>query len=90
MRIGAHLGVGLLALVLAGCAPDVPAIQVPPTPTVTPLFASDEEALAAAEEAYAAYLAMSDEITSDGGERPERIPAGSRERACVTRRSSKA
>jgi hypothetical protein len=37
------------------------------------LFASDEEALAAAEEAYAAYLAMSDEISHDGGVNPERI-----------------
>ena len=48
-------------------------MQPPPTPSVEPLFASDEEALAAAEEAYAAYLAMSDEIAGDGGADPERI-----------------
>ena len=32
---------------------------------VEPMFASDEEALAAAEEAYAAYLAMSDQISDE-------------------------
>jgi len=73
MRIGAWVGVGLLVVALAGCAPEDPRVQPPPTPTVEPLFASDEEALAAAEEAYAAYLAMSDEITGDGGANPDRI-----------------
>jgi hypothetical protein len=56
---------------------------VQPAPVVTPaatssskpLFASDEEALAAATKAYAAYLQMSDLITTDGGNDPSRIDA---------------
>ncbi|PPL14513.1 hypothetical protein [Microterricola pindariensis] len=36
------------------------------TDAAAPLFATDEEALAAAEEAYAAYLAASDAITAQG------------------------
>lgn len=48
---------------------------LPPTPSATPIFASEEEALAAAEEAYAAYLAMSNLISSEGGVDPDRISA---------------
>lgn len=44
-----------------------------PSPTTTPFFASDEEALAAAEEVYREYLAMSDLMSSEGGAEPERI-----------------
>ena len=72
MRIGVCVGVGLFVVALVGCAPEDSPVP-PPTPDVKPLFASDEEALAAAEEAYAAYLAMSDEISHDGGVNPERI-----------------
>ena len=43
-----------------------------PTPAA-PVFASDEEALAAATEAYANYVKVSDEILMDGGAAPERI-----------------
>lgn len=63
-----------LALALAGCV-GAPA----PTPTPTsagtpePIFASDEEALAAAEAAYEAYRAKSAEIASEGGANGERI-----------------
>lgn len=46
-------------VVLAGCG-GPPVVTPVPTPTVTPVFASDEEALAAAEEAYGAYLAAVD------------------------------
>ena len=60
------------ALAATGCAPD-PAAPHTPAPTSTPLFASDEEALAAAEEAYAAYLAVADQILADGGKAPERL-----------------
>lgn len=45
----------------------------PPTPEIEPRFASDEEALAAAEEAYAAYLAASDQVIRDGGAGVERV-----------------
>ena len=62
------------ALAATGCAPD-PAAPHTPAPTSTPLFASDEEALAAAEEAYAAYQAVSDAILIDGGTEPERLLA---------------
>ena len=51
-------------LALTGCTPE-PVPQAPQAsettaPTDAPVFASDEEALAAATEAYAAYLAASD------------------------------
>jgi len=47
---------------------------------MAPRFASDEEALAAAEEAYAAYIAMVDTIMGDGGKDPERLmPLASQE-----------
>ena len=73
MRIGACIGVALIVVALVGCTPEEPRVSPPASPSAEPLFASDEEALAAAEEAYAAYLAMSDEISHDGGANPERI-----------------
>jgi hypothetical protein len=57
------VGVALLALV--GCVPDDDPVIPDPLPTSTPIFASDEEALAAAEEAYGAYLAVVDAIYAD-------------------------
>jgi len=60
-------------LLLAACGGGNAVPTLAPTPTTTPLFASEEEALAAAEEAYAAYLAMSGLISSEGGVEPERI-----------------
>ena len=67
--------VALLIVALSGCA-STPDPQLTPTPSATaaaPVFASDEEALAAATEAYAAYLTMSDQIAGDGGASPHRI-----------------
>jgi hypothetical protein len=58
---------------LAGCAPDSPTPDRSPSATATPVFASDAEALTAAEAAYAAYLKVSDEIAHDGGANPERL-----------------
>ncbi|MFC9918293.1 hypothetical protein [Agromyces binzhouensis] len=66
---------GAALVALTGCA----AAQTTPSPlpttdaSETPLFASDEEALAAAVEAYEAYLAVSDSITADGGTNSARI-----------------
>jgi hypothetical protein len=60
-------------LLLSGCGGGDPIPTLPPTPTATPIFASEEEALAAAEEAYAAYLEMSNLIGKDGGVDPHRI-----------------
>lgn len=68
-----HLAAAALILSLAGCDAPAPPITLPPTPTTTPVFASDEEALAAAEEAYRAYLAVSDAILQAGGRDPQRI-----------------
>lgn len=64
---------GLALLVLSGCLPQSPTVTPTPQPSSTPVFASDEEALAAAEAAYAEYLRVSDAITADGGANPERI-----------------
>ena len=66
-------GVLVGVVLLSGCVPGDPLVTPQPEPSSTPVFASEEEALAAATEAYAAYLAMSDTITSEGGARPERI-----------------
>jgi hypothetical protein len=60
------------ALTLAACTPpDAPTRS--PSPSATPLFSSDEEALAAAEEAYAAYLRVSDQVFADSGSGMERL-----------------
>ncbi|MGN6272145.1 MAG: hypothetical protein ACTHMQ_03555 [Protaetiibacter sp.] len=63
----------LIALALVGCTPTEPMPTPPPTPSEAPVFASDEEALAAAEEAYAAFLATLDQIFIDGGNGSERL-----------------
>jgi hypothetical protein len=73
MRIGVGIISALLVVALAGCAPQSAAVAPPATPEASPRFASDEEALAAAEEAYAAYLAMSDQIAHEGGIGADRI-----------------
>ena len=69
----AGVAVACSALVLSGCVQPGPVVTPHITPSATPLFASDADALAAATKAYAAYLKMSDLITSEGGARPERI-----------------
>ena len=60
-------------LALSGCQPDAVPIIPDPVPTSDLLFESEEEALAAAEEAYGAYVAVIDAIFADGGKRPERL-----------------
>jgi hypothetical protein len=69
--VGAVTVAGML--LFSGCGGGDPIPTLPPTPTATPIFASEEEALAAAEEAYGAYLEMSNLISSEGGADPERI-----------------
>jgi hypothetical protein len=56
-----------LVLLLAGCVPTSPSPSPTPEASSTPVFASEEEALAAAEEAYAAYQAASDAVGASGG-----------------------
>ncbi|GAA3749442.1 hypothetical protein GCM10022239_25940 [Leifsonia bigeumensis] len=53
-------------LLLAGCIPGEPVITPEPDPDATPVFASDEEALAAATEAYAKYREVLDKIFIGG------------------------
>ncbi|WP_165788010.1 MULTISPECIES: hypothetical protein [Cryobacterium] len=72
-RMASAACVGGLLLGAAGCTAAPKPAPPSPTPTITPIFASDEEALAAATEAYAKYLRASDEILMDGGQNPERI-----------------
>jgi hypothetical protein len=63
----------LVGLAPAACVPIHPGPTRSSSPAQTPLFSSDEEALKAATDAYAAYLKVSDEISHDGGANPERI-----------------
>jgi hypothetical protein len=64
-----------LACLLSGCSADAdPSPTADPTATeAAPIFASDEEALAAAVAAYEAYAAASNAVATDGGSNPERI-----------------
>ena len=62
-----------VALVLVGCVPTTTPASPAPKSSTTPVFATEAEALAAATEAYAAYVRVSDEILADGGKNPERI-----------------
>lgn len=74
MRVKPLIAIPLIAIALAGCSAQQPATQ--PSASATeekPLFSSDEEALAAAQAAYAKYLEVSDQIARDGGANPERL-----------------
>lgn len=62
-----------LAATLAGCSDTTRIPDPTPEATADPLFASDEEALAAAVEVYEEFLAVSDQILQEGGEQPERL-----------------
>jgi hypothetical protein len=73
LRLGIAGAVALSALLLGGCVQPAPVKTPQAHATVKPLFASDADALAAATKAYAAYLKMSDTITSEGGANPQRI-----------------
>ena len=58
---------------LSGCVPQEPVITPEPEPSSTPVFASDEEALAAATDAYAKYLEVYNAVAQDGGNSPDRL-----------------
>ena len=72
-RISAVVLATVSALALGGCVPSELDPISSPEPTATPVFASEEEALAAATDAYAAYQAAADAIFADGGNDPSRI-----------------
>jgi hypothetical protein len=56
----------LMTAGLAACVPDDPVGPPSPGPSGTPVFASEEEALAAAEEVYGEYLAASNDLGESG------------------------
>jgi len=66
-----HLTASALAvaaiLLLPGCTGDEPIVLPSPESSTAPVFATDEEALAAAEAAYGEYLAASSKISSEEG-----------------------
>ena len=63
----------VIVAALVGCA-DATRIPPPePSSAIEPLFASDEEALEAATEAYEQFLAVSGQILREGGQGPERL-----------------
>jgi len=72
-RLAALAIVVALGFGMSGCVGGDPMPTLPPTPDSTPIFASEEEALAAAEAAYAAYSEVAGQIANDGGGQPERI-----------------
>ena len=66
MRTGPALLAVAVLFALAGCVPSAPHSSAAPSASATPVFASDAEALAAAEKAYAAYEAAVDESLQAG------------------------
>jgi len=66
MRLAPLALAAALLLALAGCVPSTAHPTASPRVSATPVFASDAEALAAAEKAYAAYLKVSDEVAQGG------------------------
>lgn len=61
-----------LVLLLAGCVQNEPTVTARP-PAADPVFASDEEALAAAVEAYERYLMVQNSVLQDGGADAQRF-----------------
>jgi hypothetical protein len=73
MRSASPLAALAVAVLLTGCVPQSNTVDPPPEPTTEPVFASDEEALAAATDAYKAYQSVINQISREGGANPERI-----------------
>lgn len=67
----------VMVITLAACVGEVDVPEAEPTANETatppPVFASEEEALAAAVETYEGFLAQSDQILAEGGAGAERI-----------------
>ena len=63
----------ILLVPATGCAADPKPAPRSNPPAAAPVFASDEEALAAATEAYEGYVKTADQIVRDGGSDPSRI-----------------
>ena len=74
MRTAPALVLALAAVLsLGACVSDAPVVLPEESHSYEPIFASDEEALAAAEEAFTAFLSVADTIRQEGGEQPERL-----------------
>jgi hypothetical protein len=74
MRLAPAIALTAIAmLALAACQPDATPIVPTPAPSTSPIFASDEEALAAAADAYRAYLAVLDSVYSESGEEADAL-----------------
>ncbi|MFF2272991.1 hypothetical protein ACFVTX_11995 [Agromyces sp. NPDC058136] len=75
-RVAALAAAGAVVVALSACTsgpePD-PSTEPRPSESAAPIFASDDEALAAAVEAYEKYLAVVDQLTGAGGENAQRI-----------------
>jgi hypothetical protein len=66
--------VSMAGCAAAGAAPPTRSPSPPvSTPTIAPVLATDEAALAAAEAAYRGYIETADQIITEGGINPERI-----------------
>jgi hypothetical protein len=74
-RLPAALALTALVVSIAGCSaePAPPLASASAAPTTAPLFASDEEALAAAEAAFEEYLDVAFRVFADGGIDPGRL-----------------
>jgi hypothetical protein len=57
------------------CSPTPDSIEPTSEPSVAPPFETDDEALSAAEKAYASYQELEDTISAEGGADPDRIRA---------------
>jgi hypothetical protein len=66
------LAVLAVVFALTGCHPPTPS-KMRGWPDTRPVFSSEEEALAAAEEAYREYVRVADQIFVEGGAHPERL-----------------
>jgi hypothetical protein len=75
-RLASGCFVTLVALSVAGCADHTDAPTAVPTAWATDdalVFASEEQALAAATEVYAMFLATTDAVLAEHGKSPERL-----------------
>jgi hypothetical protein len=79
-RTAAHLAAVIALVVLAGlvsgCSPSEPLVSTVPTSSSSAApFASDDEALAAAQATYEDFMAVANQIMAEGGVAPERLDA---------------
>lgn len=73
VRLSAIAAAIAATLAVAGCAEPPPPVIPTSQPSTAPVFATDADALAAAEKTYAGYQAASDAIGRDGGADSDRI-----------------